>query len=183
MKIENRQKTLMIFAGVCLGLFAGNFIIYEPLMKNWEARSEKIQKLRKDVEENQRLLAQKDRILDRWERMKTNALPMDKSLAESKVLNAVDSWEQASSIKIERRQPQWKEDQDYTTLELNIDASGDMTSITRFLYNLERDLPKLALRIENMDIMSRDNNGQQLSLGLQLTGLVLNPEGTPTTAK
>src|SRR5262245_29566225 len=128
MKIENRQKTLMIFAGVCLGLFVGNFIIYEPLKKNWDTRAEKIRKLRQDVADNRRLYEQKDRILARWQRMQTNALPSDKSLAESKVLNALESWEQASRIKIERRQPQWKEDPEYTTLELNIDASGDMTS-------------------------------------------------------
>ena len=49
-----------------------------------------------------------------------------------------------------------------------------MSALTRFLYEVEKD--PLALRVESVEITSRDNDGQQLSLALQVSGLLLNPQ-------
>ena len=58
------------------------------------------------------------------------------------------------------------------TYECRADAFGSLPSITRFLYEIEKD--PLALKIESVEINARDNTGQQLSLGLQVSGLRLN---------
>ena len=50
--------------------------------------------------------------------------------------------------------------------------------LSRFLYSVERD--PMALKLELVELGARDKDGQQLSLGLQLSGLVLN---TPLTMK
>ena len=63
------------------------------------------------------------------------------------------------------------------TLECRIDALGSMPALTRFLYEVEKD--PLALKVESMDITARDNDGQQLSLALQISGLLLNPPPQP----
>ena len=44
--------------------------------------------------------------------------------------------------------------------------------LSRFLYNIEKD--PMALKIESVEITARDKEGAQLSLGLQISGLVLN---------
>ena len=107
--------------------------------------------------------------------MRTNTLPSNLSVAESKVLKAFDRWSQESRISISSKKLEWKRaGDDYMTLECRADALGSMSALTRFLYEVEKD--PLALRIETVDIMSRDNNGQQLSLALQLSGLLLNPQ-------
>jgi len=54
-----------------------------------------------------------------------------------------------------------------------VEASGNLPSVARFLYEVEKD--PMALRIQGAEISSHDNNGQQLSLGLQLSGLILTP--------
>ena len=72
--------------------------------------------------------------------------------------------------------PQWKHDSDdYMTFECRVDAAGDLGKLSRFLYSVERD--PMALKLELVELGARDKDGQQLSLGLQLSGLVLN---TPT---
>ena len=48
-----------------------------------------------------------------------------------------------------------------------------MPALTRFLYSVEKD--SLAMKVDSVEIVSRDNDGQQLTLGLQVSGLVLNP--------
>ena len=62
----------------------------------------------------------------------------------------------------------------------SVDLVGDDTesNVARRLRSLERELEKdpLALKIDSVEINARDNNGQQLSLGLQVSGLRLNPQ-------
>jgi len=44
-------------------------------------------------------------------------------------------------------------------------------ALARFLYSVETR--PLALKVESVEITSRDNDGQQLSLALQVSGVVL----------
>ena len=57
------------------------------------------------------------------------------------------------------------------TLECRADAFGSIQAVTRFLYEVEKD--SLALRVEAVEITARDNDGQQLTIGLQVSGLQL----------
>jgi hypothetical protein len=69
--------------------------------------------------------------------------------------------------------PQWKRDNDERmTLECRVDAAGNLQTITRFLYNVEKD--PLALKMDTVEIAARDTLGQQLALTLQISGLSLN---------
>jgi len=45
--------------------------------------------------------------------------------------------------------------------------------LSRFIYDVEKG--PLGLKLESVDLTSRDNTGKQLSLGLQISGLVLTP--------
>jgi len=90
------------------------------------------------------------------------------------MLKAFDRWSQASSVSVSSLKPQWRQtDEDYTLLECRADASGNMETLSRFLYEVEKD--PLALKVEALEITSHDNDGQQLSLGLQVSGLLLTP--------
>jgi hypothetical protein len=59
------------------------------------------------------------------------------------------------------------------TLECRADTFGNLASLTRFLYEIEKD--PLALKVDAIEIAARDNEGQQLTLGVQISGLLLNP--------
>jgi Tfp pilus assembly protein PilO len=175
MKIENRQKVLTIVAISAVALLALDRLILTPLGHVWAKRSERIAELSKDLTQGRLLLDREKRIRDRWSNMASNTLPVNLSMAESKVLKSVDHWTQDSGISFTSIKPQWKQNaDDYVTLECRADAFGDMSSLTRFLYDLERE--PLALRVEDVEITSRDNDGQQLSLGVRFTGLVLTGE-------
>jgi hypothetical protein len=173
MKPEDRQKRLMIIVIAGVALFAGDKLVFDPLKGAWDERQATIKKLKHDVDYDNSLIRKKDRILARWDKMQKSALPQDRAIAESKVFDALSRWEQRSGIKVERRQPQWKDGDDYTTLELFIDATGSVDQCERFLYELERDIAGLAVRVESLDLVAKDNYGSQLALGLQLTGLVM----------
>ena len=71
--------------------------------------------------------------------------------------------------------PLWRRTaDDFMTLECRVDASGSLSTLTRFLHEVESD--PLALRVDSVELGSRDRTGAQLTLGLQVSGLVLSTE-------
>jgi Tfp pilus assembly protein PilO len=184
MEIKDRQKFLVILTVAGLALLAGNSVILNPLLKGWDDRSKEISSLKLKVAQAKQLISQKTRLERRWQEMQTNTLPSDQTVAGSIMLQAVYRWGQDSGMSIDQFTPQLKTEEDadtknvITTIDCRTDASGSMRSMLRFLWNVEKD--PLGLKVEDMVISSRDNNGQQLSLGLQLSGLVLEPPAPPS---
>ena len=142
-------------------------------------RSEVVLAFPLDGEDGADASEERERVIRaRWSAMRTNTLPNNVSAAESAVLKAFDRWEQDSRISVTSKKPQWKRSgDDYMTFECRVDASGTLPALTRFLYEVEQD--PLALKVESVEITSRDNNGQQLSLALQVSGLMLEPPPQP----
>ncbi len=179
MQIKNRQQLLILAALGGLALLVGDSLIFSPLGKAWKARAEKIVELRKQVEKGDRLLKHeegRDGYRASWARMQTNTLPSNPSLAEQQVLQAFDKWSQDSRISVNSITPQWKRNngEDYMTLECRVDAAGNINTLSRFIYDLEKD--PMALRVESIEITAKDKDGAQLAMGLQVSGLVLLPK-------
>ncbi len=175
MQIKNRQQVLAVVAIAAVALLAGDRLVVSPLIRSWKDRAARIVELRRSVEQGTRLREREQTIRQRWESMSTNTLPSNVSAAENAVLKAFDRWSQDSRISVTSLKPQWKQSgEDYLTLECRADAFGSIQALTRFLYELEKD--PLALKVESVEISTRDNDGQQLALGLQVSGLLLNPQ-------
>ena len=172
MEIKNRQKTLVILAALGVAFLLGDKMVVTPLMAGWEARSKQIAELTKQVNQGSLLVSRDAVIRDRWDNMRTITLPVDVSVAEIEVLTAFERWSKESGISISSIKPQWKQaGDDFMTLECRADAFGTIQAVTRFLYEVEKD--PLALRVEALEVSARDNDGQQLAVGLQVSGLQL----------
>ena len=172
MKIDNRQQALAILAAVAVTLLVGDRLVLTPLTSTWKERSARITELTKSLNQGSLVLAREQAIRARWDGMRTNPLPESVSAAENEVLKAFDRWSRASRISVASIKPQWKHNNDdYVTLECRADAFGSIKTLTRFLYDVEAD--SLALKVEAIEITARDEGGQQLSLGLQVSGLQL----------
>lgn len=174
MQIKNRQQLLFIVAGVVFGLLIADKLVLTPLTNAWKACTVRLADLRKKVDDGEKLVQRAEALKSRWEQMRTGALPNNNSLAEQRVLQAFDQWSRDARISVNSITPQWKRDRDesYQTIECRVDASGTVGTLARFLYNLEQDA--MALRIDSVEVTARDKDGQNLSLGLQISGLVLN---------
>ena len=174
MNANPRQKILTVAAITVVAIWAGDKLVVSPLVQSWKERSIRIAELRHSVSQGRLLLEREPSIRGRWGGMQTNTLPNETSVAENQVLKAFARWSQDSHISITSIKPQWKQtSDDYVTLECRADASGNLQALTQFLYNVEKD--PLALKVESVEITAHDNDGQQLSLALQVSGLLLNP--------
>jgi len=175
MQIKNRQQILIVVTLGIVALFAADKILFTPLGKLWSDRSAQITRLRKDVATGKQLVNRERWLREDWSRMKTNALTNNPSLAEQKVFKSLEKWSQESHLSVSSIAPQWKRDSDdYSTLQCRVEATGNMTAVSQFLYDIEKD--PMALRLENIEVSSRDNEGLQLALGLQVSALVLTPQ-------
>ncbi len=175
MQTNPRQQLLTIVALAAVGLFVFDRFILSPVVKSLKDRTTRIAELRLNILKGAQILDREKTVRTRWKEMSTSTLASDNSEAEDQVFKAFDRWAQESRISISSIKPQWKHtSEDYLTLECRVDAAGNLAALTRFLYNLERDA--LALKVDAVDITSRDNNGTQLALGLLVSGLVLTPK-------
>lgn len=177
METKNRQQTLIIIAVAALALLIGNSVVLEPLTKSWKERSDRIKSLEQQVNQGKALMDHEAAIRRRWEDMRTNTLPVNTSVAEAEFYKSFSRCVQDSGVTQVSYRPQWKQNEDYTTYECRADLTGNIETLTRFIYELEKE--PLALRVESLEIATHDDKGQQLSLGLQISGLLLTPPSQP----
>ena len=174
MQIKNRQQLLVIVAVSAVTLFAADKLLLGPLVSAWDLRATRIKVLRSQVARGKMLVQRERGIRNHWAEMQGRALTNNTSAAEQLVFRTLDGWAQETGVVVNAITPQWKQDaDDHATYECRIDASGDLSRLSRFLYRIERGA--LALRLDAVELSARDKEGQQLSLGLQLSGLMLNP--------
>jgi Tfp pilus assembly protein PilO len=172
MKIENRQKFLVILTVAALGLLVVVNFILQPLGSWWSARQEQIKTLQTKVNDGRQMVRRESAIRSRWDEMRTNALPANTSLAERDLLQSVSEWARSSGVELTSIMPQWKnDDANYLTLACRVESAGDLASLSRFLYDLEQG--PMALRLDSVELNSRDASGQQMTLGLDINGLAL----------
>lgn len=175
MKIENRQQVLVVITIAVVALFFCDRIVVEPLAQWWKTRQTQVTKLRREVNNGRMVIKREAAIRDRWSEMSTNTLPANTSVAEQEVLKAFDGWSQDSGANITSITPQWKSDQkDYKTLDCRVEASGDLATLCRLLYDVEKG--PMGLRLESLALNTRDDMGQQFTLDLQVSALALTPQ-------
>lgn len=172
MKFKNREQFLMALAIGAAGLYvAVNFLI-APMAGWWSARQTQIKNLRAKVAEGQQLVKREAAIRDRWSSMQTNSLDANVTAGERQFLRALESWSRNSGAEITSIMPQWKNDAtNYFTLNCRVEASGDLGTLSRLLYEIEKG--PLAVKPNDIELTARDATGQQLTLALDLNGLAL----------
>lgn len=172
--LKNRQQLLVILAAVVIGLFVMDKVVFAALTSSWKSRAARIADLREKCDRGRSLLRRAAGLQSRWDYMRTNTLSNDRSAAEQQLLRAFDRWSSQSRVSVLSITPQWKQDsEDFRTLECRVEASGSLDTLSRFLFEVEKD--PMALKLQAVELSSRDNEGRQLALGVQVSGLVLTP--------
>lgn len=179
MNLNKRQQLLAILAIVAVGLFVADKLVITPLTKNWKERSARIAKLKEEVREGAEVIKREAVLREQWERMRTNTLADAKSEAEGQMLKAFERWSKEGGVSVSSIRPQWKEAQeDYKTLQCRADVGGNLAAIAKFLYQIERD--PLGVKVDSLELTTRNVDGSQLALVIQVSGLLLNPPRNTT---
>ena len=178
--MPKRQRWLILLIGALLLLLALDRIVFTPLVNVWQARSAEIKQLKGSVAGGRNIIARDAHLRQVWAEIQSGALPRDPALSEYEVLSAFESCGRTSAIELGSIKPLWKHGVTdvYSLLECRLDATGTLPALSRFLYELEKS--SLAMHAESVELVSRDDTGQRLTLSLTITGLRLAPlEGKP----
>jgi Tfp pilus assembly protein PilO len=104
--------------------------------------------------------------------MRNNLLPNDTAQAEREIISAIDGWSRDSGVEIAGLHPQWKNDtDDYRTLNCGVEVSGSLSSLSQFLYDVEKG--PMGLKLDSMALSAGDHSGDQMTMSLQVSGLAL----------
>jgi Tfp pilus assembly protein PilO len=172
MNLKNRQDFLVMLTIAAIGLFVAVNFILTPLQHWWSDRQAQVRQLRDQVKEGNQLVRREAVIRSRWDDMRANALPPRASDAEQEFLKAMDDWSRDSGARITSILPQWKgESTNYMTLDCRVESDGDLGALSKFIYDIEKG--PTAVRVDSVELGSHDNEGQQMTMGLQINGLVL----------
>ncbi len=177
MDSDKRKRVLLVVAGACIALWLGDTLLIEPLYAAWGARSAKIERLAEETQRGAGLLERAPALKARWDVMKKRALPNRVSDAETAILESVGRWTDDSQLSVTSVKPRWNPpEKEYETLEIQLEGTGTIDAVVKFLYDVESD--PLPLRIEDIEIVSQDDKGRKLNLALRFTGLVFKEEPT-----
>lgn len=177
MNNKSREQLLGILAVTAVVLMVGDKFVVQPLTTGWKARNAAIEKLEQQVLTGGKLVERDRSVRDKWNSMRATALTNDVSAAESQALRAFERWGRDANVTVSGLKPAWKRASDreeHQTLECRADATGSLASLARFLYQIEKD--PLAMKVDVVDLTTRDTEGRNLTLSLQLSGLVLTPK-------
>ena len=174
MNLTKQQRLLAVVAIAMVALFMADKLFFTPLTASWKARSARIAKLKEQVRDGAESLKRETVVREQWEHMRTNTLSSAKPEAESQMLKAFERWAQAGEVAVSSIRPQWKEaEDDYKTIECRADVAGSLPALARFLYQIERD--PMGVKVDTLELTTRDNEGAKLALVVQVSGLLLNP--------
>jgi Tfp pilus assembly protein PilO len=186
MNLNKRQQWLALLAIAAVGFYVADNLVFTPLLNTWKDRSARVTKLKAQVSEGVILTDNKRAAdwRDQWGRMQSNSLAWEsiqtkpfaaaKPEAESQMLKQFEKWAQHGGVAVSSIRPQWKEaEEDYKTLECRADVAGSLQSIAKFLYQVETD--PLGVKVDSLELTTRNADGSQLALVVQVSGLLLNP--------
>ena len=173
MKIEIRQRLLAIIAIAIVLLFVLDRLVFTPLTDGWKNRSDELAKLRKSIEQGNSLIQRESHTRKVWNDIRKATLPVNASQAEKELLAAFEKWSADSRVSISSIRPQWKRGatDDYSVLECRVDAAGTLPVLAKFLYSIESS--PMAVKMESVELTARDNNGEQIALGLLISAVRL----------
>jgi type II secretory pathway component PulM len=172
MPSKNRERLLLIGVVACLGILLLDSLVVEPLIRLWSDRAKSITELQTQVRRGTSLIIQERKIMDRWRTMREESRSPDLAMTENDLLKAVGNWAQKSSLTVTALRPRrLLDEENCKKVEIRASTTGTMDAVVKFLYELEID-PQ-PLKVEDIELSSRDDKGLTLNCEVRVTRLVL----------
>ena len=182
---NKREKLLPIFALLAVAILAGDRLVLGPLVNSWQTRAAKIIELEGNVGNGNDLLPREKSYTKKWEQYWEGNLNSTNSVAEDEVLRAIENWTGDSGILLTSVKPQWQNHEyeflgkeiaenktySYKTYDVRLVAEGTMQEAVEFVHAIESD--ELPLKIEQLELASREKTGKLVSVSVHFTGLQL----------
>jgi len=176
--LSKRERYMVTLASAALALFAFDRYALSPFLTSRARQKAEKQSMLDEKQLAETLLKRRDMMASKWNDMIAGGLKTDATAAESQVFHAMREWSQEarlafSSIKPERS----TEGGDLREIEFQAAGTGSMRAVAQFLWRIET--ASFPLRIKELQIGSRREGTDDLSLQLRLSTIYLADEEPP----
>jgi Tfp pilus assembly protein PilO len=175
MALTDRERKIMIMAVSAVLILVANQYVLSPVMeKRDEVKQTRIE-LAEQVEQSLASLERKKVLRQRWVQMQENGLGSDVQRAESMIYRFLEETSARSGLEVGSIQPDRRQVQEKLgEIDFVISGTGSMSSVIRFLWNLET--AQIPLRIKSYQLGSKNETGQEMTLQLELSTVYLQDE-------
>lgn len=173
-RLSNREKIGLYFIGlisVCAVLF---YVIIEPVWKKWQDLNESINLNEQKLLKNLKILSQKDQIVELYNKYASD-IKMKGSVEEETavILSEIENIARSSNTYITDIKPQKVKDMEfYKEYFVELEAEGDIVSLTRFIYGLQSS--KQILKVRQLRLNAKEDAGDKLQ-GYMVISKILIP--------
>jgi len=175
--LSHREKYIAIVAACVLVILVADQQVITPALDSRAALDTEQQKLQKEFENATWLFDRRRNIDGEFRDMQTKGLGTDPLGAESRLLHAIRDWAQETGMAVSSVKPE-RGDRDKESpvrvIDVLVSGTGTMQSVSRFLWRVES--APLPVRIASLQMGSRKDGADDLSVQLKLTTVYLAPE-------
>lgn len=181
MVVSKRERCLATAVVLVVAVFVLDRFLLTPFM-NLQAQDEADkQSALGEMERATSLFALQGKLRPEWDQMLAGGLKRDAFEAESQVLRAVRNWSQEAGLALSSVKPERVAlEGDFQEIIFQAAGTGPMKAVARFLWLVETT--SLPLRIEDLQLGSRTEGRDDLSLQLRISTLYLAAEAGPSMA-
>lgn len=182
MILSSRERLIALVTALVIATLVLDWYVLTPILDRREQLDTERQTLTAELAEAQALFRRQRLVGPKWRAMRDAGLDAGLARGESQVLHALRDWSQGSGLTLSSLKP-GKVVERGEVLELTFQAAGtgSMRAVSKFLWHIET--ASLPLRIQQLQLGSRREGADDLSLQLSLSALCLPAEKAKTEAK
>ena len=175
MFLSKRERLIITATLVVVALLVLDRYVVSPLMDCCDRVAAHKEKVLAEIRHGNELLADKREVGPKWREMIASGLKRDPTEAESQILHAVGDWAKDAGLKLSAVKPERLPDK-RSLQEISFQAAGtgSMNAVAKFLWRLETS--KVPIRVKDLQLGSRKEGTDDLSLQLRLSTLYQAPE-------
>jgi hypothetical protein len=173
--LAKRERYIAIIAGVVLGILVLDWYVLTPLVEQRNLLATRRQNLEREVENALKLFETSKQMTRKWGEMRSGGMKQDASDAESQLLNTVRGWSSEAGLTLSAIRPE-RVGKSHDLQEIGFQAAGNanLRAAANLLYRLETT--SQPIRIRELQITSRSDGSDDLSVQLRLSTLCPMPE-------
>jgi hypothetical protein len=166
---KREQYIAIITIAVVVVLIFDRYAV-TPFMDVRRQTATEKQGLMTDMARAETLFERRGLMDQRWQDMKESGLGSDASVAESQILHAIRNWSSENRLTLSSVKPYREEGEEVLRqIMFQVAGTGTMESVCRFLWQTES--AALPIRIAEVQLGSRKEDGNDMSLQLRLSAL------------
>jgi hypothetical protein len=170
--ISNRERMIGIGVAAVIGLFLLDHMLYEPYVQKRAELIKADQDAAKELTDIDQLKNRRRNLMESWDKMVAAGMKTDLGEAQNRLDRAIRDWQLQAGVTPEeynRKEPS-QPDHGFQKTKAHLVATGNMKSVSSFLWALETTL--LPIRIDDMNITSLKEGTDSLKLEMDLSLMV-----------